>query len=264
MVFFRTITIFGLIVGFFVIGLSGCTSKTDAFTLKANQERWFCTPLGEDDWTCQESSRDFEQLEQHNKRAQSEPEQKLESSDTDTSSVSSTFVVKGATRELEQGAERLSNQEVSAQDSSSQENSSQENSSQENSSQEIPVQETPVQKAVPAQLEGAEFKSESASSSNADRSNDEHNGSWPVAISPWVVQLGAYGSMAAADELVQKVGKGEVFKTQVKGRFYFTVVVTGFSQKFEAEQSAREIETRPLGISPWVRQGASLQKFLVD
>lgn len=254
MVFFRTITIFGLIVGFFVIGLSGCTSKTGAFTLKANQERWFCTPLGEDDWTCQESSRDFEQLEQHNKRAQSEPEQKLESSDTDTSSVSSTFVVKGATRELEQGAERLSNQEVSAQDSSS----------QENSSQEIPVQETPVQKAVPAKLENAKLKPESASSSNVDRSNDEHNGSGPVAISPWVVQLGAYGSLAAADELVQKVGKGEVFKTQVKGRFYFTVVVTGFSQKFEAEQSAREIETRPLGLSPWVRQGASLQKILVD
>ena len=266
MVLSRTITTFCLISGYIVIGLSGCSSKTDTFALKENQERWFCTPQGEDDWSCDESKREFEQLAKQNKFIEEEQKESTVPVDTDTDLTSPTLIAKELTNEQAQQPERLSERDISA---------------QENSAQEKSTQET-----GPAELSNAVSEPELASSATVDKLLDapaeeterhdielervsetsmaENKSPVQATVSTWVVQLGAYGSEAAADELAQKVGQGDVFKTQVRGRFYFTVVATGFSQKSEAEQLAREIERRQLGISPWIRKGASLQKFIVD
>lgn len=270
MVLSRTITTFCLISGYIVIGLSGCSSKTDTFALKENQERWFCTPQGEDDWSCDESKREFEQLAKKNKFVEEEQKESTVPVDTDTDLTSPTLIAKELTNEQAEQPERLSERDISAQENSAQEESTQETGPAELSnavSEPELASSATVDKLLDASAEETErhdMDIERVSETSMAESMAENKSPVQATVSTWVVQLGAYGSEAAADELVQKVGQGDVFKTQVRGRFYFTVVATGFSQKSEAEQFAREIEGRQLGISPWVRKGASLQKFIVD
>ncbi|GEM_PF-3442068 len=272
MVLSRTITIFCLISGFIVIGLSGCSSKTDTFALKENQERWFCTPQGEDDWSCDESKREFEQLARQNEFVAEEQKESTVpvDTDTDTDLTSPALIAKELTNEQAQQRERLSERDISAQENSVQEKSTQYTGPAELSnavSEPELASSATVDKLLDAPAEETErldMDLERVSETSMAESMAENKSPVQATVSTWVVQLGAYGSEAAADELVQKVGQGDVFKTQVRGRFYFTVVATGFSQKSEAEQFAREIEGRQLGISPWVRKGASLQKFIVD
>lgn len=242
-----------------VFGLVGCVN-TGALKPTEQGKQWFCVPQESDEWLCEKDDTSFKQLapvkpaETESKWTVGRVSQKAPQEESINEAVleeSDKFV------ELEEGIVELEELAVSESNSN---DGQQDPLSIANSASTL---SSSTQPSAEPSLVASSNSSESAAIQGTTSVKDTSQ-SPSVDISPWVVQLAAYRAEDSAERFVQDLGQGRVFKTRVKGESYFSVVLLGFDTRFDAEQVAQAPSIRQLGISPWIRRGASLQESLFD
>lgn len=228
-----------------LLGLTACSSKNSVFSLEKKDERWFCTPENDEEWLCQESDNRFEQLaEEHKRRREKNAELEAELENEPTSSEMT------AGLDSTQG---LVADNVNAQDSG-----------------KTGVQESLTDSQAETDTDHSTAKEQTSPETvltNEDTSNSKRTQNPPTSLgaqmSPWVIQLGAYSKRNSAESLQQKVESSQLFTTRVKGRDYFTVVILGLESRQDAQARALEVKQSHPKLSPWIRQGADFEKYLI-
>ncbi|GAA4357734.1 SPOR domain-containing protein [Kangiella marina] len=228
----RMVTLSLSAFGLVSTSLLGCSNTSGVTVVKGEEGPWFCTPKGQEEWNCQESKHEYDLLA---KREQTLLEAATPPSDktTDPTLQVTSEELAPVVADEQQGKEFQSPTVVTE-------------------TERPETRQPETQKNV---------ASEPAPTTSVEVSSQVK----PVeAMSTWVVQLAAYSTATAANDLAEQVERAAVYQTQVRGNLYFTVAVTGFSQKSDAEQFATALEERQLDLSPWVRSGASFENVLLD
>lgn len=244
--------------GIVLVGLSGCTSKSDVFTIKEQDDQWFCTPAGGEEWRCQESDSEFEEIAKKRSEEARLAEEQRQQAGAEQGAVQS--IVE------EQASAQSAPEETTLEETTPEKTTPEEISPAQ--SVESTVDTAPSEFVKQPEVELVEQQeSISTPKDSADDINETVSGDANV-ISAWVVQLGAYSRESTALERADQLGqdhsfKAKVFNTEVKGKRYFTLAAVGFGTKFEAQQFAKEIQQSYPEVSPWVRTGASLRKVLL-
>ncbi|MBV34576.1 MAG: hypothetical protein CMP47_03860 [Rickettsiales bacterium] len=236
-----------------IFGLASCVSNKGALKLTEQDKQWFCVPQQSEEWLCEKDDTSFKQLAPA-KATKAESKWTVSNipQDESVNEVGTEKPVKFA--ELEEGSAEL-----------------QELATREPKSSDVPPELANKPSNTTAEL-SAELTTQSSTEASLVAPTDTAVIQEPISakdtqisstdISPWVVQLAAYSTESSAERLVKAINQGQVFKTLVKGKHYFTVALLGFNSRLEAENAAAELKKRQPRISPWVRSGASFGKNL--
>lgn len=237
----KTLCIISLSV---ICGLVGCVSNKGTHKLKEQDKQWFCVPHEPEGWLCEKDDTSFKLLA---------PVKPIETESTVGDIAQEERVDEASLDEAKKYAE------PEAGNSKQEESSLSESNDSVTSSEPLSIVSNPS--TQPTAKLSLVVPNDTAMTQESIKLKDTPQ-SPNSGISPWVVQLAAYSTEDSAKQFVQSLGRGQVFKTLVKGKYYFTVALLGFDSRLDAESAAANLKKRPLGLSPWVRSGASFEKNL--
>lgn len=213
-------------IGLGVSVLLACSSKSSVMPAEPQSDNhWYCTPKGDDDWLCQESDGEFMRLAQQSRTVIEEPEHSTETEP------------------------QLDVEDPVSPGSPVTQDPAESQSFVEDDKPELaePVQNSPSLPAEPVEKELSKQQ-------EVDTESE---------ISAWIVQLAAYTREDGAIHLSNQIPDSRYYQTQVKGQRYYTVILSGFASKAEAQVAAQQLQTQNLGLTPWVRRGDALRQVIV-